>query len=171
MQSSRCSRGGRGPSSRRGYGQGEAVILDDSYAELMRIRAPGGRQMDTHELRLTPEGTALFTCYPQTVPTDPLGCWRTRNGQALEAIFQEVDLRTAHLLLEWRSLDHIPVSESYEPLGEPYDYLHLSSIDVAPDGHLLVSAQHACALYKLGRRTGRVIWAQAGLPREHGHSG
>jgi Arylsulfotransferase (ASST) len=54
------------------------------------------------------------------------------------------------------------VTDSYKPVGEPYDYLHVNSIDVAPDGNLLISARHTWALYKVDRRTGEVMWRLGG---------
>ncbi len=145
-----------------GYGRGEAVVLDHDYREIARVRAAGGRSMDLHALTLTAEGTALFTCYPQTVPMDLSSDDMPRNSQVLESIIQEVDIASGRLLWEWRSLQHIPVSASQEPHGEPYDYLHVNSIDRLPDGNLLVSARHTWALYKLDRRTGGVIWTLGG---------
>jgi hypothetical protein len=145
-----------------GYGRGEAVIVDRSYRELARLRAPGGRIMDVHELQLTPQGSALFTCYPASVPMDLSAIGGSRHAQVLDSIIQEVDLATGRLLFEWRSLDHIPVSESYRPLEEPYDYIHVNSIEIAPDGNLIISARHTWALYKLDRQTGEVIWRLGG---------
>lgn len=145
-----------------GYGQGESVLLDSSYRELYRIRAANGRQADMHELRLTDDGTALFTCFPQLRPVDLSELGGPRDGRVLESIIQEVDVRTGRLVMEWRSLEHIPVAESYRPLTDPWDYLHANSIDIAPDGNLLVSARHAWAIYKLDRRTGEVIWRLGG---------
>ena len=145
-----------------GYGQGEAVVLDDDYREIARVRAAGGRSMDLHALTLTPEGTALFTCYPQTVPMDLSSMDMPRNSQVLESIIQEVDIATGRLLFEWRSLQHIPVSATQEPHAEPYDYLHINSIEQLPDGNLLVSGRHTWALYKLDRQTGSVIWTLGG---------
>jgi hypothetical protein len=69
---------------------------------------------------------------------------------------------SGRVLLEWSGLDHIAVSESYQPYNEPYDYLHINSIDVLPDGNLLVCARATWALYKLDRRTGEVIWRLGG---------
>jgi hypothetical protein len=66
------------------------------------------------------------------------------------------------VILEWRSLDHVPVTDSYHPVREPFDYLHVNSIDLTPDGHLLISARHTWALYKIHRRTGEVIWTLGG---------
>ncbi len=145
-----------------GYGQGEAVLLDRAYREVARIRAAGGRSMDLHALTVTAEGTALFSCYPETVPMDLSSIGGPRDSQVRESIIQEVDIASGRLLFEWRSLQHVPVSASHEPMGEPYDYLHVNSIEPLPDGNLLVSARHTWALYKIARRTGEVIWTLGG---------
>ncbi|HUA50091.1 MAG TPA: arylsulfotransferase family protein [Solirubrobacteraceae bacterium] len=145
-----------------GYGHGEAVVLDRSYREVARVRAAGGRWMDLHALTLTPQGTALFTCYPETVPMDLSSINGPRDSQVIESIIQEVDIATGRLLFEWRSLEHIPVAVSQEPMSEPYDYLHVNSIQQLSDGSLLVSGRHTWAIYKLERGTGNVIWTLGG---------
>jgi Arylsulfotransferase (ASST) len=145
-----------------GYGQGEAVLLDRGYREIARVRAAGGRSMDLHALTLTPQGTALFTCYPETVTMDLSSIGGPKNNQVLGSIIQEVDIASGRLLFEWRGLDHIPVSASEEPMAAPYDYLHINSIQPLADGSLLVSARHTWALYKLERGTGNVIWTLGG---------
>src|SRR4029077_6350379 len=53
-----------------GLGQGQAILLDRGYREVATVYAANGRQMDLHEFQLTPQGTALFTCYPERVPAD-----------------------------------------------------------------------------------------------------
>jgi hypothetical protein len=145
-----------------GYGQGEVVVLNRAYREIARVRAARGRSIDLHALAVTPQGTALFTCYPDTVPMDLSSIGGPRDSQVRESIIQEVDIATGRLLFEWRGLQHIPVSASREPMGEPYDYLHVNSIQQLPDGNLLISARHTWSLYKLDRRTGKVIWTLGG---------
>jgi len=145
-----------------GYGQGAGVIMDSSYREIARVRAANGRHADLHEFLLTPQGTALITCYPRTVRANLSRVGGASNGQVLESIIQEIDVSTGRLLLEWRSLEHIPVSDSYVPPGGVYDYIHANSIDLTPDGQLLVSGRSTFALYKLARRSGRVIWRLGG---------
>jgi hypothetical protein len=142
---------------RTGYGQGEGVIADRSYREVARVRAGNGRQMDLHEFQLTPEGTALITCYPSTKPVDLSALGGARDASTYESIIQEVDVQTGRVLLEWRSLEHVPISESYHPPSSNYDYMHANSIEVTADGNLLVSARHTWALYKLDRRSGALI--------------
>jgi len=145
-----------------GYGEGQGVILDSSYREIAVVRAARGRQADLHELRLTPDGTALITCHPQTVQANLSSVGGPSNGQVLEPVIQEIDVATGTLLFEWRGLEHVAIEESYLPFGGPYDYLHVNSIDLTPDGHLLLSGRHTCALYKVHRRTGRVLWRLGG---------
>jgi hypothetical protein len=146
-----------------GYGQGQATVLNDAYEQLTTIHAANGLDMDLHELRITPQGTALFTCFPVTVEADLRPVGGPRSGRVLESVFQEVDVSSGKLLMEWRSLQHIPITESYLPLKhEPYDYLHLNSVSLTPDNHFLVSGRHTWALYKLDRYTGEVIWRLGG---------
>jgi hypothetical protein len=145
-----------------GYGVGEAVIADTGYREIARVKAMNGRTMDLHEFQLTPDGRALFTCTPHTATVDVSSLGGPSSAQALESIFQEVDVAGGRLIREWRSLDHIPAAETYRTTFAPLDYLHLNSIDVLPDGDLLVSARNTWALYKLDRRSGDVVWRLGG---------
>jgi hypothetical protein len=145
-----------------GYGHGEAVIVDRAYRELTRVRAANGRSMDMHALWLTRERTAIFTCYPRVVHVDLSSIGGPRHGQALESIIQEVDVASGRLLFEWASLPHVSVSDSYQRLATPYDYLHVNSVSPTRDGNLLVSGRHTWALYKLERRTGEVMWTLGG---------
>jgi hypothetical protein len=144
-------------------GVGECVIADASYREIARVRAGNGHQVDPHELLLTSEGTALITASPSTVPADLSSVGGGQHGQAFESVIQELDVQSGRVLLEWRSLDHVPVSESYMFAGGGvYDYMHANSIAVTLDGNLLVSGRHTWALYKLERHTGEVIWRLGG---------
>src|SRR5919206_1836593 len=46
-----------------GHGVGEYVIFDDSYHEIVRVRAGNGYRGDLHEFLITPDDTALLTAY------------------------------------------------------------------------------------------------------------
>ena len=146
----------------QGFGRGEGVVLNSSYREVARVRAVGQHHIDAHEFLLTPEGTALFVCYPSIVPADLSQVGGPAAGTVLESIIQEVDVRSGRLLFEWRSLDHIPVDETFQRPALPMDYLHANAIDVTPDGNLLVSGRCTWTLYKLDRKTGEVIWRLGG---------
>jgi arylsulfotransferase ASST len=149
--------------SKHGFGLGEHVVFDSSYRELLRFPAGGGLQSDLHELIVTPEGTALLTAYDvRTADLRPAG--GRRGGRVFEGVAQELELPSGRLRLDWRSLDHVGVGESYGKVGNPYayDYFHMNSIEVAGDGDLLVSARNTWALYKLERGSGKVVWRLGG---------
>jgi hypothetical protein len=145
-----------------GYGFGEALILDRSYREITRVKAANGRHVDLHELTLTDRGTALFTCPPITTPRDLSAIGGSASASVRESILQEVDIATGRLIREWRSLGHVDPAESYRAPTHEFDYMHLNSIDVTPDGNLLISGRHTWALYKLDRATGAVMWRLGG---------
>ena len=46
-----------------GYGQGEYVLMDETYREVGRVRAGNGYEGDHHEFVISPQGTALFDIY------------------------------------------------------------------------------------------------------------
>ena len=70
---------------------------------------------------------------------------------------------SGRLLWEWRSLDHVGITETVsDQLGSPFDYFHINGIEVDVEGNLLVSARNTSALYKIARRTGKVLWRLGG---------
>ena len=148
-----------------GFGRGEHVVLDTQYRELRRIQAGNGQQADLHELVLTPEGTALLTAF-QPVAADLSAQGGSATGMVFDCLVQEIELTSGRVLFEWHSRDHVATSESYSPVPKAgstaYDYFHVNSIDVGPDGNLLISARNTWTVYKLQRKTGAVVWRLGG---------
>jgi hypothetical protein len=147
------------------YGRGEYVILDSSYREVTRVRAGNGYVGDHHEFLITPDDTALLTIY-SPVSWDLSSVGGPENGAVLDGIPQEVDIESGEVLFEWHSLDHVGIENTYRELPEneqiPFDYFHINSIDVDLDDNLLVSSRTTFAIYKIDRKTGRVIWRLGG---------
>ena len=154
-----------GRTNDRGYGDGTWVIADTSYREIARVRAGNGSHGDLHEMVLTKDGTALLTVYEQ-FDADLSLVNSPKGGQAMDSIIQEVEIPSGKVLWEWHSKDHVALAESMavgpRTLKLPYDYFHINSIDVDPDGDLLVSARNTWAVYKIDRRSGEVLWRLGG---------
>jgi Arylsulfotransferase (ASST) len=145
-----------------GHGVGRYVIANTSYEPIAHVQAGNGLRGDLHEFLLTSAGTALLTSY-EVVEHDLRSVGGDRHGTIDDAIFQEIDVASGRVLLEWRSLDHIALSESQWPLGHRWDYVHLNSVDVdQSDGNLLVSSRNTHTIYKVNRTTGEVIWRLGG---------
>jgi hypothetical protein len=145
--------------TKHGLGDGEHVIVDRSYRELARFPAGGGLAADLHEFLITPAGTALVTAWDLRTQTVP---GHSRPIPVVEGVVQELEIPSARVLFEWRSLDHVLVSESYAGVGQLFDYFHINSIDIDADGDLLVSARNTWTVYKVARQTGAVVWRLGG---------
>jgi hypothetical protein len=143
-----------------GHGVGEYAIVDASYRTVRRVQAKRGLRGDLHEFVITPYDTALLTSYVVT-DADLSSVGGSRNGTIQDAIFQEIDLASGEVLLEWHSLDHIPLHESYAPVSADWDFFHINSVDRDYDGGLLISSRSTHTIYKLDS-TGAIVWRLGG---------
>jgi Arylsulfotransferase (ASST) len=147
-------------------GAGAGYIADSSYNIIAVIRAQDHLRTDFHELTLTDQGTALITAYQRcTADLSRLG--GSRHSYLWTGIVQEIDIATGRLVFSWDSLDHVPVTETLHHFYQgttwrPFDYFHINSISVADDGNLLIGARNTCAVYKVNRRTGAIMWRLGG---------
>jgi hypothetical protein len=153
----------------RGVGDGYYVIMSSAYREIAHVGAGNGLTGDIHEFLITPQGTALLTVYHR-LSRDLTAVGGPAEGAIYEGVVQEVDIATGEVLFEWHSAAHVALAESYaEPPARsqgadaaPYDYFHVNSIELEPDGNLLVSARNTHAVYEISRKDGRVLWRLGG---------
>ncbi len=149
-----------------GTGRGEDMIYNDRYQPVATVHAADGLQADLHEFKITPSNTALITSY-YPVYWNASSVHGSRRQIVLDAVVQEIDIRTGLLLYQWDSLDHIPLNSSYAPLPRrgtrsPWDYFHVNSINLDRDGTLVISGRNVSAAYKVSHLTGHVFWTLGG---------
>ncbi len=148
------------------YGEGMGYVADASYRTIATIRGGNGLQADLHELNLTPRGTALITAY-RTATADLSAAGGPAQGRVLACQAQEIDIATGRLLFAWDCLDHVPLTESRQALATgpnagPYDYFHMNSVALAPDGDLRISSRNTWTVYKVARASGEIVWRLGG---------
>jgi Arylsulfotransferase (ASST) len=152
-----------------GIGVGEDVIYDSTYSPVATVRAANGLTTDLHEFQLTPSGTALITSY-YPVYWDATGIrGGLRREITFDSVVQEIDIPTGLVLFQWDSLDHVPVTDTYESLPhqsatnhDPFDYFHVNSVQLDLDGNLLISGRNTWAAYKVSHQNGSVVWTLGG---------
>ncbi|MGA2319399.1 MAG: arylsulfotransferase family protein [Solirubrobacteraceae bacterium] len=143
------------------------VIADSSYHDVAIIRAANGYQPDLHTFLITPQGSAFTTVY------DAIRCNLSAqggpaDGAVADTVVQELDLRTGLVRFEWHSLDHVALSDSYQPVKSggtptsPWDYFHMNMIDPEPDGDLLVDSRNTWAAYEVDGKSGQILWTLGG---------
>jgi hypothetical protein len=138
-----------------GSGRGEGVIYNSAYQQIGTVQAANGLQgMDLHEFLVTPQGDAYIV---GVSPVHYAGLTRP----LMDAVVQEIDIKTGLVLFEWHALDHVPISESFfrtNAKGFVYDPYHLNSVALDSAGNLLISLRNTWAVYKVNRSTGAIIW-------------
>ncbi|OGU59010.1 MAG: hypothetical protein A2X64_03890 [Ignavibacteria bacterium GWF2_33_9] len=87
------------------------------------------------------------------------------NGAILQALIQELD-KDNNVVFQWKSSDYIPVSKTQDPPAPNIDYFHPNSMAQDMDGNILICARDLCAIYKINRNTGEIMWVLGGKDNE-----
>ncbi|KAK4626779.1 hypothetical protein CLAFUW4_05084 [Fulvia fulva] len=165
----------------QGFARGQGVILDQSYRVVKTVESSGaGASSDMHEFKITPHSngtTALMTVYQPRqydLTTNPRFNLQGGLGWVVEGVFQEVEIETGRVVFEWRSLDHVDLSQAWTLPGttdtsgdglheqSPWDYFHINSIDKNYEGDYLISARHTSTIYKVSGKDGSIMWSVGG---------
>jgi Arylsulfotransferase (ASST) len=147
-----------------GFGRGEDIVTDSSYRTVARVPGGNGLKADLHDFQLAPHDVAYITAF------NPVRCNLTpvkgaANGAIVDTAIQEIDMHTGLVRWEWHSLDHVAAADSeVEAPADttPWDWFHVNSIDLEPEGNIFISARSTWAGYQLEGATGRVLWRLGG---------
>jgi hypothetical protein len=140
------------------------IIADTSYRIIARIRARGhGVRTDLHEFKISKRSTALVLGW-RVVNRNLKRYGGPERSAVLDNVIQEIDIRTGKVLLNWSAARRLSPRYSYvrAPDTGAWDAYHLNSINEDTDGNLLITSRHMSAVYKINRRTGRVMWKLGG---------
>ncbi|KAB8226723.1 ASST-domain-containing protein [Aspergillus novoparasiticus] len=155
--------------------RGRNIILNKDYGQAVTVQSGDGLTLsDMHELNIIDNTSVLIAIYQPrrynleayNVPAD--------SGWVMDGVFQEINITTGDVLFEWRSLDHVGISETYTPIrlnpvvgdglsnATAWDYFHINSVDKNNDGDYLVSARHTSCIYKISGEDGAIQWRLGG---------
>ena len=156
------------------------IVIDHLDPRTTTYAAPSRGILDTHELRVLPDGNFLVLSKPIVSPVDltgvrvdlPDGGVRSLGpGSSLYACrILEFEPTSGKVVWTWDASDHFdpaedaPVSPVEEVGGTlvaiPY---HCNSIDVDPaNQNLLVSSRNLDSVFYVERPSGRVVWKMGG---------
>ncbi len=143
-------------------------ILDNTYAVIQTVWARNDFISDIHEFLITPNDTALFFS-TKAVQMDLTPYGGPSNGYVQDFAIQEIDLNTNQLLFFWDALQHIPLTDSYDPASSAtstsniWDAYHLNSIGLTDNlDDILVSERNTWTVYRINKPTGNIVWQLGG---------
>ncbi|WUH92920.1 arylsulfotransferase family protein [Streptomyces sp. NBC_00433] len=148
-----------------GAAAGTDVVYNDRYQKIAEVRAGNGYSADGHEFLITPRDTALILAYAvETADLRSIG--GPADQKVIDGVVQEVDIRTGKVLFQWKAADHVPYSQSEQPLpasaDTPWDWFHVNAVKPDAGGNLLVDARNTWTAYEISHRTGHILWQVGG---------
>jgi hypothetical protein len=148
-----------------GVSTGTDYIYNDKYQKIAEVRAGNGYSADGHEFLITPWNTAVIISYT-TATANLTSIGGPADQTVIDGIVQEIDIKTGKVLFQWDSADHVPYSQSEQPLpasaSTPWDWFHLNAVKLDADGNLLIDARDTWTAYEVSRRTGQILWQLGG---------
>jgi hypothetical protein len=148
-----------------GLAKGTDYIYNAHYQQIATVNAGNGLRADGHEFLITPYNTALILSYT-TATADLTSIGGPANQTVVDGVVQEVDISTGRVLFQWNSQDHVPFSQSEQPLpasaSTPWDWFHVNAVHLDTDGNLLIDARNTWTTYKVNHFNGSIIWRLGG---------
>jgi hypothetical protein len=148
-----------------GLAAGTDYIYSDHFKKIATVQAGNGYSADGHEFLITPWNTALILIYT-TATANLTSIGGPADQTVIDGIVQEISIRTGKVLWQWNSADHVPYSQSKQPLpataSTPWDWFHINAVHLTRDRNLLIDARDTWTTYKVSRPTGHIIWRLGG---------
>jgi Arylsulfotransferase (ASST) len=148
-----------------GLSTGTDYIYNDHYQQIATVNAGNGLSADGHEFLITPQNTALILSYT-TATANLTSIGGPADQTVIDGVVQEIDISTGQVLFQWNSADHVPYSQSEQPLpaspSEPWDWFHINAVHLDTDGNLLIDARDTWTTYKVNRSSGNILWQLGG---------
>ena len=148
-----------------GLSDGTDYIYNKDYQQIAAVKAGNGLTTDGHEFLITPWNTALILSY-DTATANLTSIGGPADQTVINGIVQEIDISTGAVLFQWNSEDHVPFSQSEQPLpaspSTPWDWFHINAVHLDTDGSLLIDARDTWTTYDVSPWSGNILWQLGG---------
>ena len=148
-----------------GVSTGVDYIYNDKYQVIATVKAGSGLSADGHEFLITPWNTALVLSYT-TATANLTSIGGPVDQTVIDGVAQEIDIKTGEVRFQWNSADHVPYSESEQPLpasaSDPWDWFHINAVKLDTNGNLIIDARDTWTTYEVSPTTGKILWQLGG---------
>jgi len=145
-----------------GGGDAEHVVLGPDFEVVDTWRMKNGYTAESHDFVLLPNSHALMISY-HLEPRDLSHLGGHPRAMVATSIIQEQD-SDRNVVFEWRSADHFELTDAVVDnfTRAAFDPVHVNSVALDHDGHLLATFNSLSELTKINRQTGEIIWRFGG---------
>ena len=148
------------------YPDHHIYVMDTTWTVIDTLDAGNGYRLDPHECLLLEDGSFwVISNEFRIVDMSEIVEGGDEEATIIGMVVQHIDA-DRNVLFEWRSLDHIPVTDAdlvYIDLTDEYiDYCHTNSIELDSDTSLVISSRNISEVTRISRETGEMIWRLSG---------
>jgi len=140
------------------------ISKDTSFTSLFTNQAGNGYSAE-RQMCVMPNGHSLFTIVDQQI-VDLTALGGSPAAKVSGNVVQEIDVDN-NVVFQWRILDHVPITDSYQDLSNPGSYAHVNSVwydDL--DSTIIISCRNTSQVLKINRSDGEIIWRLGGKQNE-----
>lgn len=137
--------------------------LDTSLNSIDTLTGANGYNIAMHGFDVLPNGNRLIICQEnQRMDMSRIVEGGHPAADVQHMLVQEIT-PDGTLLFQFRTLDHLPITASYEDLkAASIRPFHLNAVFEDHDGNFLMSIRHCSMIIKVNRKTGEVMWILGG---------
>lgn len=148
------------------YPDRHIYLMDTTWTVVDTLSAGNGYRLDPHECLLFGDGSYwVISNDIRIIDMSEVVEGGDEEATVIGMVVQELDVED-NVLFEWRSLDHIPVTDAdlvYIDLTEDViDYCHTNSIEVDSDTSIVISSRNISEATRISRVSGEIIWRLSG---------
>ena len=141
------------------YGMDNSGIRDKQYI------TPVGFALDIHDLQVMGDGS--YYVFGRDHITIDMSQYVSGGDTAAILIAHTIHYMDAddNELWRWNSFDHYDILDADESViltNHTIDWTHCNSIEIDPDGNLIISTRNFNEITKISRQTGEIIWRLGG---------
>ncbi|MEM6270662.1 MAG: arylsulfotransferase family protein [Bacteroidota bacterium] len=151
------------------YIQGEYIVLDSNFAIETGFVCRNGRRTDQHDILIREDKHVFMVCFEDS--TVDLSNMYTSGGlpgsstaTLAATLIQEMDW-DRNVLKEWRAFPHFDLNDVDTTFFTAPNFLelnHTNSLELAPDGTLLLSHRHNHEVTAIDWNSGEILWRLGG---------
>lgn len=154
----------------KAWSDARIYIADNSLNVIDSITGSNGFTPAPHTSAILPNGHYLYSSYEgHNINMADVVSGGNPNALVAGAVLVEMDI-DKNIVFQWRSWDHIPVNETYQPINDFLNvttlYSNFNSVDVDQNGNFLLSNRLLSEVSKIDRNTGNFIWRLGGKNNE-----
>lgn len=138
-------------------------IVDTLLAPQEFVSQSRGYLTTQHDFHMLPNGNmVVLGAEDVTIDMSAIVPGGHPAANVVNAVIQEID-RDGRVVVQWKALDHLPITDSYEDLAAPaIRFCHNNSLWIDDDGNWIISMRHMSQVIKVNRSTGEVMWKLGG---------